>query len=97
VEEIGRTVTVRERVEVEKDIAADRFQLDALRVNFQTREVSLEYHLGAADGSLVGATRFATLSPRVSPEGVLTENWDEIVRADSLDLGAVKALLREVL
>ena len=96
-EEIGRVVTVRERVEVEKDTPADRFRLDVLHVNLQTREVSLEYHLGTADGSLVGGTRFVTLTPRTSPEGTVTDNWDSIVDGDSLDLGAVKDLLREVL
>jgi len=96
-EEIGRTVTVRERVEVEKDIEADRFRLDALHVNFQAREVSVEYHLGAANGSLVGKTRFVTLSPVLSPEGAATDNWDTLVRADSIDLGAIMALLKEVL
>ena len=96
-DEIGRTVTVRERVEVERDIPADRFRIDALHVNLQTREVSLEYHLGAADGSLVGKTRFLTLNPVVSPEGIVTDNWDSIVSGDSLDLGVIKDLLREVL
>jgi hypothetical protein len=96
-DEIGRTVTVRERVEVEREIAADRFRLDAVHVNLQTREVSLEYHLGGADGSLVGRTRFVTLNPLVSPEGDVTDNWDSIVKGDSLDLGRVKDLLREVL
>ena len=96
-EEIGRTVTVRERVEVEKEIEADRFRLDALHVNFQAREVSVEYHLGVADGSLVGGTRIAALSPIVSPEGETADNWDAIVKSDSLDLGKIMALLKEVL
>lgn len=96
-EEIGRTVTVRERVEVEKDVSADRFRLDVLHVNFQTHEVSLEYHLGAPDGSLVGMTRFATLNPAVSPEGTETDNWNEIIDGGGLDLRKVKDLLKEVL
>jgi hypothetical protein len=96
-EEIGRTVTVRERVEIEKDIAADRFRLDALHVNFQTREVSVEYHLGAADGSLIGKTRVVTLSPILGPEGETTDNWDAIIKADSLDLVRIRTLLKEVL
>ncbi len=96
-EEIGRAVTVRERVEVLQDFQADRFRLDVLHVNFQTREISLEYHLGAPDGSLVGRTRFATLNPVVSPEGAETDNWDVIIDDDSLDLGKVKDLLKEVL
>jgi hypothetical protein len=96
-ESIGKTVTVRKRVEVEQDIQADRFRLDVLHVNFQTHEVSLEYHLGARDGSLVGRTRFVTLNPAITPEGKETDNWDKIIDGDGLDLGRVRDLLKEVL
>ena len=96
-EDIGHTVTVREQVVQERQFQATKFRLDALHLNPQTHELSLEYHLCDADGELIGATRHITLNPATTVEGETADRWDLLVHNDKLDLSIVKSIFKEMI